>query len=155
MILFFMSGCSQKLNEYAKPTDLLHEQALTQTQKIEIKSKTATQAYITVTYLNQIEHELAGFDEEVDKFIVSVYIPSEQNQKLYENIYFMINGESQSCVTELKNDSELLKLIPAPNPWSKYYYVEAPRKSRSKTITFSFKTFEYESRVLSFSKDQL
>ena len=148
-------GCSQKQNEYAKPADILHEQSLTQTQKIEIKSNTVTKAYITATYINEIDHELAGIDDEVERFIVSIYIPSEQRQELYDEIFFIINGDVESCVTTLKNDNPLLKLIPAPNPWSRYYYVETPREMKSKKITFSFKTFEYDSISLSFPKNYL
>lgn len=155
VISFLFIGCSQKHNEYAKPTDILHEQSLTQTQKVEIKSNKDTKAYITATYINEINHELAGIDDEVERFIVSIYIPSEQKQDLYDDIFFTINGNVESCVTSLKNDNPLLKLIPAPNPWSKYYYVEAPREVRSKSITFSFKTFEYTSRVLNFPKSYL
>jgi hypothetical protein len=155
IISFLFIGCSQKINDYAKPTDILHEQALTQTQKAEIKSATQTKAYITATYINQIDDELAGIDDEVERFIVSIYIPSEQRQELYDEIFFTINGNVESCVTTLQNDNPLLKLIPAPNPWSKYYYVEAPREMRTKTITFSFKTFEYQSMILSFPKDYL
>ncbi|MDA7848112.1 hypothetical protein N8972_01345 [Sulfurospirillum sp.] len=155
IISFLFIGCSQKYNEYAKPTDILHEQSLTQTKKVEIKSSQATKAYITATYINQIEHELAGTNDEVERFIVSIYIPSEQRQDLYDEIFFIINGDVESCVTILQNDNPLLELIPAPNPWSRYYYVEAPREVRSKKITFSFKTFEYESRILSFPKNYL
>ncbi len=152
---FLFMGCSQKVNKYAKPTDILHEQSLTQTRKVEIKSKNITKVYIIVTYINQIDHELAGFDDEVDKFIVSIYIPSEQRQELYDEILFVINGKEQSCITTLKEDAPILKIIPSPNPWSKYYYVEAPRELKSKDITLKFKIFNYESRVLSFSKDYL
>ncbi len=155
LISFLFIGCSQKINIYAKPTDVLHEQALTQTQKVTIKSGTIIKAYITATYINQIGHKFVGVNHEVEKFIVSIYIPSEQRQELYNEIFFIINGNEESCVTTMKKDNPLLKLIPGSNPWSRYYYVEAPIEIRSKTITFSFKTFDDKSTVLLFSKDYL
>jgi len=153
VISFLFIGCSQNYNEHVKPTDILHEQSLTQTQKIEIKSETTTKAYITATYINQINHKLVGLNNEVERFIVSIYIPSEQRQELYNEIFFIINGQVESCVKILKKNNPMLKLIPVSNPWSRYYYVEAHKKERNKTITFSFKTFDYSSPTLTFSKD--
>ena len=155
VISFLFIGCSQKINNYAKPTDILHEQALTQTQKVTIKSGKTIKAYITATYINQIGHELEVKNHEVEKFIVSIYISSEERQELYDEIFFIINGNEESCVRIMKKDNPLLKLIPASNPWSRYYYVEAPRNIRSKNITFRFKTLDNESTVLTFQKDYL
>ncbi len=155
IISFLFIGCSQKINNYAKPTDVLHEQALTQTQKATIKSGTTIKTYITATYINQIGHELEGKNHEVEKFIVSIYVPSEQRQELYNEITFIINGTEVSYVTTMKKDNPLLQLIPSSNPWSRHYYVEAPRNTKSKTITFRFKTLDNESTVLLFPKDYL
>jgi len=152
-ILLF-TGCSQKINIHAKPTDLLHEKTLTQTRKVKMSSGEQIKAFIVATYINQIEHELVIGDE-VERFIVSIYIPSGQRQELYDEIQFIVNGEIKSSAVRMKNSDPLLKLLPAPNPWSKNYLLEAPRDKKSRTATLSFKTPKYTSRVVSFTRDYL
>jgi len=129
---FLFLGCSQQYNKYAKPTDILKEQALTQTKKVLIKDKETIKAFIVVTYINKINHKLAEQNEEVEKFIVSVHIPSEESQELYDKISFMVNEKKDYTVTPILNDDKLLEILPVATKWHKYYLVQAPKNHKRK-----------------------
>lgn len=124
VVLFFL-GCSTKVNKYAKPSDILHEQALTSTQKLVIKKDGITKAYVTVTHLNQIKQNVIEIDDETESFLVSVYIPTEDKKRdFYDIASVKVNGVLETCITPLKNDNPILKIIPFVNPWSTYLLLE-------------------------------
>jgi len=152
-IFFLFVGCSNKTNKYVSPTDTLHEQALTQSKRATIQDGKQAQVYITVTYLNQITHPLVKKDDKTEKFIINVYIPSDKNQKLYDEVSVIINDKEQKFLRELKPTDKLLNLIPAVTSWSKYYLFVTPVEQRSKNISFKFKTKTHQSKILTFVKD--
>ena len=126
MISFLFVGCSQKQNEHVKPTDILHEQSLTQTQKTLLKEGLETKVFFVTTYISHIEHHLINPDEKLERFIVSVYVPSDGDKTIYNKLFFKINSNEITDVKELKKDNSLLSLLPALNPWSKYFIVQTP-----------------------------
>ena len=70
IISFLLVGCSQKINDYAQPADILHEQSLTQTQKTVLKKGLITKVFFVTTYISHIEHQLISLDEKFEQFIV-------------------------------------------------------------------------------------
>ena len=132
----FFIGCSQKTNRYAKPTDILHEQALTQTQKVQIKKQKKTKIYFIITYISRIDSDLLKIDNLVDKFIVSAYIPSDEDKENYKKIFFKIDRKDPIAVDELKKDSDLLSLLFSSTSWSRYYLVQAPVDSSKQGVLF-------------------
>lgn len=155
MLLFVFLGCSSTPNKYAKPSDILEEQALTQTRKTMIGVNKKIKAYISATYLNQVPEKISTKDNEVERFIINLYIPSELDQEFYDKILFIINGESTLNITKLKVDDPLLNSIPAKTSWSQYYLIEGPRNFKSTNITLVFTILEDKSPVLSFTRDYL
>jgi len=136
MILFMITGCSQKLNEYAKPTDLLHEQALTATQKVVIKDGKETKAYITVTHVDEIQQDKIVVDKQTNTFLIGIYIPSEdKKQDFFDLSYVKVNDVIAGCITPLKSDDPILDIISFKNPWSIYLLVEAPIDTTKKGVT--------------------
>jgi len=123
MSSFLLTGCTQKLNEYAKPTDILHEQALTQTQRTTLKKGSKIKVYFVSTYVNRINNDLIISDETMERFIISAYVPSGEDKNSYNELTFKVNGRTPFSVKELDPDDKRLSLIPAPNPWSKYYMI--------------------------------
>jgi len=154
-IFFLFIGCSNRTNKYVSPTDTLHEQALTQSKRATIEDAKLAQVYITVTYLNQITHPLVKKADKTEKFIINVYVPNDENQKLYDEVSVIINSKEQKFLRELKPTDKLLQLIPAVTSWSKYYLFEVPVKERSRNITFQFKTKTNQSKIITFVKDNL
>lgn len=136
IISFLFIGCSQKNNNYAKTTDILHEQSLTQTQKSVLKKGTITKVFFITTYISHINHHLVTIDENLEKFIVSVYIPSGEDKARYDNLLFKVNGKKPISIEELKKGDELLYLLPASNPWSRYYIVIAPIDNSIRGVFF-------------------
>lgn len=155
IVFFVFFGCSQKVNVYKKPQDTLHEQALTQTQKVVIKASTKEKAFITATYLNEIEHSLGGVNENIERFLISIYVPSDENPKIYDEITFNVSGsQEEGSVRKLKNDDPLLEILPSSNPWAKYYLFETKRV-KTKILTLNFKHQTYGNVLLRFQKNFL
>jgi hypothetical protein len=136
IISFLFIGCSQKINNYAKSTDILHEQSLTQTQKTVLKKGLITKMFFVTTYISQIEHNRIILDEKLEQFIVSAYVPSGEDKTKYGQLLFRINGKEPISVNELKKDDELLTILPAANPWSRYYIVKAPVDDSTRGVFF-------------------
>ena len=151
MFSLLIFGCSQKYNEYAKPTDILREQALTLTQNVIIKKEKIVRAFIGVTYINKINHELIENEENIEKFIVSVHIPSDQNKKLYDNVSFNVNGKKTDSITLLSSEDKLLKILPASIKWNKYFLVKSPKDEKKRGISFEVSVGEYKSPKINFS----
>ena len=125
-VLSLFTGCSQKTNEYAKSTDTMHEQALTQTQNRMIKDGKKTKVYFVTTLLKNVDQNITKKEEGIQSFIVSAYVPSSEDQSIYNNFVFKINSKEPISVTKIKQDDAILSLIPESNPWSKYYLIKAP-----------------------------
>jgi hypothetical protein len=148
-------GCSSKVNVYQEPQDVLHEQALTQTQKVVMKLGTKEKAFITATYINEIEHELAGFNTKLERFLITIYVPSDENQSIYNEISFNVTGSDENGnVRQLKNDDPLLALLPSSNPWDKNYLFET-KTVKTKVLTLNFKHKMYGTVYLRFQKNDL
>jgi len=154
-MLFMFAGCSSKVNPYITSKDILHEQAITQTRKTTIKSDKNVKVYITATYLNQIKHELAGENKNLERFIVSVYIPNYKNKKLYKNISIKINDINKNLsIKELNKNDPILKILSSSSIWTKYYLVEIP-SIKAKILTLNIEYLFYDSANMSFQKDYL
>ncbi len=155
IVVFLLAGCSDKVNIYTTPQDILHEQAITQTKKTVINSAKSIEAYITATYLNQVEHKLAGKNENLERFIVSLYVTNGEHKLLYKDISIKINNlKALQSVNELKSNDPILEILSSSNPWAKYYLIEIPR-IKTRVLTLSFDTDVYKSAKLSFQKDYL
>ncbi len=135
--LFIFLGCSNKENMYATPADIIKEQALTQSQKVVIKEGNEIKAFVVVTYINKIKHELVSDDKKIDKFIVSIHVPSDGDKSLYNQVIFRVNSIKIKDVTELNNKDKILNILPVYTQWSKYFLVEVPHDYTKRGILFS------------------
>lgn len=141
-------GCSQKHNQYSKPTDIVHEQALTLTQNAIVKDGTSTKAFVVVTHLNKIDHELIEKNEEIEKFLVSVYIPNEK--ELYKKIDFSVNSGQKYTVTSIDKNDEILKILPGSTSWNQYFLVETSRNDKKRGIIFKVSIGNYSPVGMNF-----
>jgi hypothetical protein len=137
IVLLIFLGCSSKVNKYAKPTDTLKEQVLTATQKATIEKNGKVKAYVTVTHLNNVKQNVVEIDKETDVFLAGVYIPTEDKTKEFYNIVTVkVNGEEESCIEILKEDSPIIKLTSFHRPWTQYFFIESPKRKDKKGVTF-------------------
>jgi len=151
IILFLITGCSQKFNKYAKSSDILQEQALTATQKVIIKNANKVKAYLTVTHLNQIEQDKIKLDKETETFLVGVYIPTEDKKKDFFDISTVkVNGVEAGCITPLKSDDPILDIISFKNPWSIYLLIDAPKDFTKNGVTIEILVADIGSSKLNF-----
>ncbi len=151
IILFLFTGCSQTLNEYAKPTDILQEQALISTQKVIIKEKNSAEAYLTVTHLNQIEQDKIKLDKDTEAFLIGVYIPTEHKKKdIFGISTVKINDTKISSLKLLKYENPILSIISFKNPWSTYILVKAPKDYNKKGVDIEILVENLGSTKLNF-----
>lgn len=151
-ISFFFISCAQKENIYKTPLDILHDQAITQTQKTVLKEGENIRVFITATYLNEIEHPLAGVNREMERFVISVYAPQGDDDTLLDSLRFQLEN-SQNIITtkELKSDDPLLKILPFANPWAKHYLFET-QSVQSRILKLQVMHEKYGNALLSFAK---
>lgn len=149
-------GCSEKQNPYAKAADTLHEQALMQTRKSTLADKdNKALAHFVATYLNQVKNQVVLADkEETEVFLVGFYESEKSSFRLKEELEFYINDIPVGCYSPLKNNAEILKLIPSRNPWMQYYMLWVP-KVNAKSIQLEINTQSHGSVTMNFQKDEL
>lgn len=151
-----LTGCGSK---YVDALAINKEKALyaEATQKGEIYNSLQTVSIITATYLNQVNPQEYG--DQNQSFLVGVYYPSASmgNENLgltnpYASIYMEANGmEYKPILSEkLAPDSKLLVNMPLFNSWNDYYYMvfDVPGKA----LNFVFKDKNYGQSVLHFVK---
>lgn len=149
-IFFIFLGCSSKTNQYATPEDILQEQALTLTQKAVFKDGSEIKAYVVVTYISKIDHKFVDKNDKVEKFVVSIRIPNEDEKDLYNKLDFSVNGEKDFTVTSLDSKADILKILPAVSSWNKYFLVKGPKNDNKRGVSLTTTIENYDSISMNF-----
>ena len=134
--IFLFVGCSLK-EPFLKPDTLLQE-SLVYSKKGEIYNSLEIKASLFATYLNRLDSKY----KDGEYFVVSIFIDDDfedpekygLNNKAYR---LTLNGEDYISKKELKEDSELRKLVPFKNQWSHYYLVKFPKQNGVKSLVLS------------------
>lgn len=147
--VFLLLGCSSKTNKHTSQTNILQEQALTNTQKTTLRDESEVTIFFLTTHISGIDHYLIETDK-IEKFIVSAYIPTQRSEIKYEDIFFKINKKEPISIRELQNDDELLRLLPVSNPWGRYYLVKAPVDDSTKGVFFEMGIIDIGSSKIEF-----
>ena len=145
--IFLFVGCSFK-----KPfleSDTVLQESLVYSRKGEIYNSLEIKASLFATYLNRLDSKY----KDGEYFVVSLFIDDDfedsnrygLNNRAYR---LTLNGEEYISKKELKNDSELRKLVPFKNQWSHYYLVKFPKQRGVKELELSHSS--YGSTVLRF-----
>ncbi|WP_041957028.1 hypothetical protein [Sulfurospirillum arsenophilum] len=150
LVAFLMSGCASKLahDEGEKTLDY----SMANSKKIEIKNSETSKTFVTITYLNPINHEL--ITQESEKFIVGTYMATGNGSfDKVELSGFQVNGSDENVtVTPLAQDASVLKLVSSVNAWTNYVLVQAPKTEEIK-MEISFEN-DHSARVtVKFQKD--
>ena len=147
---FLMSGCASKLahDEGEKTLDY----SMANSKKIEIKNSETSKTFVTITYLNPINHEL--ITQESEKFIVGTYMATGDGSfDKVELTGFKVNGSDENVtVTPLAQDASVLKLVSSANAWTNYVLVQAP-KTEAFDMEFSFENDPLQRAKVKFRKD--
>lgn len=147
---FLMSGCASKLahDEGEKTLDY----SMANSKKIEIKNSETSKTFVTITYLNPINHEL--ITQESEKFIVGTYMASGDGS--FDKVAlsgFKVNGSDENVtVSPLAQDASVLKLVSSANAWTNYVLVQAP-KTEAVDMEFSFENDPLQRAKVKFRKD--
>jgi len=149
-IFFLFLGCSSKSNQYATPSDILQEQALTLTQKAVLKEGTEIKAYVVVTYISKIDHKFVDKDEKAEKFVVSIRIPNENEKDLYNKLDFSVNGKKDYTVRSLDNNADILQILPAVSSWNRYFLVKAPKNDSKRGVSLVVSIANYDAITMNF-----
>lgn len=150
LVAFLMSGCASKLthDEGEKTLDY----SMANSKKIEIKNSEMSKTFVTITYLNPINHEL--ITQESEKFIVGTYMATGNGSfDKVELSGFQVNGSDENVtVTPLNQDASVLKLVSSANAWTNYVLVQAPKTEEIK-MEFSFENDLSQRVTVKFQKD--
>ncbi|MBL0686491.1 MAG: hypothetical protein JJV95_01965 [Sulfurospirillum sp.] len=149
ILLLFFTGCYQKKIDNIQTISILHGQILTQTKKNALKKEDETKVFFVTTYMNNLDNNPTLEDKKFEKFIVGVYIPKDK--KKYNSLFFKINSKEPTSIEELKKDNELLHLLPASNPWGKYYMVKAPVDNDIEGVSFEVGITDIGSEKIEFN----
>lgn len=150
LVVFLMSGCASKLaqDEGEKTLDY----SMANSKKVEIKNSETSKTFVTITYLNPINHEL--ITQESEKFIVGTYVATGDGS--FDRVVlsgFEVNGSDENVtVTPLNQDASVLKLISSSNAWTNYVLVQAPKTEEFK-MEFSFENDQSQRVKVKFQKD--
>ncbi|WP_458701240.1 hypothetical protein ACKGJI_03810 [Sulfurospirillum sp. 1307] len=141
MILISLTACSTTINPYEKPTDTIHEQALSASQKVVLKKDGIIKAYITVTHLNEIKNDMIKNSDENEVFLVGVYFTKEQVKNAKNEVKIEINSDKNTKNQTLKETDKLIGLIPFKNKWTHYFLVSTQknREKRGNSIEITIK----------------
>ena len=150
LVAWMMSGCASKLAD--DQHEKLMDYGMANSKKIEIKNSETSRTFVTITYLNPIEHELV--DQESEKFIVGTYMATGDGA--FEKISlsgFKVNSSDENVtVTPLNQNAPLLKLISSLNAWTNYVLVQAP-KTEDFNMEISFENDQSARVSVKFQKD--
>ncbi len=149
-IVLFLSGCTSKTGFFSP--DLLEQQALSYTKKAQIYNSLEIKATIVATYLNPLLKEYDKKDSVT--FLISFFIDNDSSdpkkQGLYNSEYKLsLNGELPQKIVPLKQNSDIVKLLPIKNMWSHYYLVTF-KKPASKEMKMLLESNRYGSATMNF-----
>jgi len=150
VVAFLMVGCASKLSENESEKTL--DYSVTNSKKIEIINSKTSKTFVTITYLNPINHDLVT--QESEKFIVGTYKATGDGAFDTINLLkFKVNGKDENLtVTQLSQDAPLLKLITSANAWTNYVLVQAPKTEEIK-MEISFENDQSQRVSATFRKD--
>jgi hypothetical protein len=150
VVAFLMVGCASKLSENESEKTL--DYSVTNSKKIEIINSKTSKTFVTITYLNPINHDLVT--QESEKFIVGTYKATGDGAFDTINLLkFKVNGNDENLtVTQLSQDAPLLKLITSANAWTNYVLVQAPKTEEIK-MEISFENDQSQRVSATFRKD--
>ena len=150
LVVLMMQGCATNLvdNQHEK----LMDYGMSNSKKVEIKNSETSKTFVTITYLNPINHELVT--QESEKFIVGTYMATGDGSFEKTTLSnFKINGsDANITVTPLSQDAPVLGLISSLNAWTNYVLVQAPKTEQVK-MEFSFESGPSKRVTTKFQKD--
>jgi len=150
VVAFLMVGCASKLSENEGEKTL--DYSMANSKKIEIINSKTSKTFVTITYLNPINHDLVT--QESEKFIVGTY--KATGDGAFDKIMlskFKVNGDDENLtITQLNLDAPILKLITSANAWTNYVLVQAPKTEQVK-MEISFENDQSQRVSATFQKD--
>ena len=134
-LFLFLVGCSKTAMDMFSE-DKMYQKGLEHTQVGDIVQSLETKAIVNATYLNMVESK---WQNEMDNFLVGLYIANSDNNKFIENKNFILtlNGKSFEKIEELQISDAIYPHIPLKNPHAKYYMVSF-KKDKSETLKLQY-----------------
>ncbi len=157
VIILVFGGCSYK-NDYSQVSSKkTTEQGVANTKKVSFPKAGKPQIFVTITYLNSIDNR-NFVDKNLEQFVVGIHHISMNSKNKHDKIllkdikFDIDNSGDFVSVEKIKSNDKILGIIPASNPWSQYFLVQAPLINKN-FINFSLEIDPYEKVVLGFEKD--
>ena len=152
VLTFFIFGCAKvTINDLDRTK--AQELSIVNTRKGELSNQN-NKIFILATYLNPIK--TSEIDSSKEVFLVSIYLSKKNDKSRTDNNPFygirLNNTILMDDIKLLGKNSQLLKLIPIKNRWSKYYLLKFP-KQKTKTLKLTFENKQHKKVNLTFSKE--
>lgn len=142
------SGCSNKQNN---SLNIIHENAISSTQKARVGIEDKSSILITATYLNNLKYYLKNENELI---VFGIYHSDKsQNGTNLGKLEVFINGKSAD-IQELVISDEMISFLPSSNSWNKYYLASIPKeKENIKELFTSILIYPFPVALITFQKD--
>lgn len=154
-VLLF-SACSYKHDNLYVGSKKVTKQSVANTKKTQIFKDGKVRIFITVTYLDSFKNQKI-VNKNQEQFIVGFHFVSYDGKEIEKNLSpndLKIDIEDSTHlvnIRKLKSDNQILKIIPASNPWSQYFLVQTPRIKKN-IIKFTLQVDLYKKTILKFEK---
>ncbi len=155
--VLLLSACSYKHDSLYVGSKKVTEQSVANTKKMQIVKNGKTRIFITVTYLDSFKNQkIVNKDQE--QFVVGFHFVSFDGKEIEKNLspkdlkIDIADSTHLVNIRKLKSNSQILKIIPASNPWSQYFLVQTPRINKN-ILKFTLQVDSYKKTTLKFEKN--
>ncbi len=157
LFVLIFSSCSYKHDSLYISSKKTTEQGVANTKKTQIMKNGKVKFFVTVTYLDSLKSQKI-IDKNKEQFVVGFYFVNFGTKEIEKNlsvkdVKFSIEDDIHLVsVKKLKQNSSILQIVPASNPWSQYFLVQTPRIYKN-IIKFTLKLNSYKKIILEFEKN--
>lgn len=143
LLSFLLTGCNGRSAFFDFTGSATYAEALPHTKRGEIADRFESKALISASHLNAIYPDNASYVIN-ETFFIGLYIANDFskdkagiNNPLYE---LTLDGKKYLSVKEVDKESDLLKLMPLINRWSRYYIVRFEKTNAPKLTLTEYDT---------------
>ncbi|MDR0747052.1 MAG: hypothetical protein LBE89_04080 [Helicobacteraceae bacterium] len=139
LLFFLLAGCNGRSAFFDFTGSATYAEALPHTKRGEIADRFESKALLSASHLNAIYPDNADYAAD-ETFFIGLYIANDFskdkvgiNNPMFE---LTLDGKKYLSAKEVDKESEMLKLMPLINRWSRYYIVRFEKTAALKlTLT--------------------
>lgn len=150
VLILSLTSCSEKNSVLKNFKNYENPKAIQFTKKRDVLLNGVLKGSFFVTYLNKIDSSFE--DENYENFLVGVFLNSEEDKNfISENYSLLLENNRFEKITEIPNDSNIVKSISLKNSWAKYYLIKYKAVEKNR-LNLTIENPKFENVNLSFRK---